>query len=139
MPMEAWMTTHFRQIARRPERTSERRGFTLIELLVVIAIISLLVSILLPSLNKAKRAAQVVVCSSNLHSIGAGLLIYASEGEQKYPAPCSISVSIIYTREAGMSQYDCRDALVEIAGGHGGGKDMYFCPLYQYLRPEDSR
>jgi prepilin-type N-terminal cleavage/methylation domain-containing protein/prepilin-type processing-associated H-X9-DG protein len=44
-------------------------GFTLIELLVVVAIISLLVSILLPSLSKAKELAYRAVCSANLHSI----------------------------------------------------------------------
>ncbi len=47
-----------------------RHGFTLIELLVVIAIISLLVSILLPSLNAAKELAKTAVCSSNMRSIG---------------------------------------------------------------------
>lgn len=56
-----------------------KHGFTLIELLVVIAIISLLVSILLPSLQKAREIAYGVVCLSNLHSIGRGISLYASE------------------------------------------------------------
>jgi prepilin-type N-terminal cleavage/methylation domain-containing protein len=60
-------------------------GFTLIELLVVIAIISLLVSILLPSLTKAKELARQAVCQTNLHNMGIGLNMYASDGDGKYP------------------------------------------------------
>ena len=55
------------------------RGFTLIELLVVIAIISLLVSILLPSLNRAKALAQAVMCSTNQRNLGLAWRLYVQD------------------------------------------------------------
>lgn len=62
-----------------------RHGFTLIELLVVIAIISLLVSILLPSLQKAKALAMQVVCLTRLKSIGSALSIYQADFDGRGP------------------------------------------------------
>ena len=58
-----------------------RKGFTLIELLVVIAIISLLVSILLPSLRMAKEMARRVVCAANLKGVGLTIIMYAGDYE----------------------------------------------------------
>jgi len=55
------------------------RGFTLIELLVVIAIISLLVSILMPSLGRARELAVRTTCLSNLHNLALSTQIYIGD------------------------------------------------------------
>jgi prepilin-type N-terminal cleavage/methylation domain-containing protein/prepilin-type processing-associated H-X9-DG protein len=53
------------------------KGFTLVELLVVIAIIALLLSILMPSLSKARESAMRIDCSSNLRQIGISAELYS--------------------------------------------------------------
>ena len=60
-------------------------GFTLVELLVVISIIALLLSILLPSLNRARSLARRVVCSSQMHSSMLGILTWATDNNNKLP------------------------------------------------------
>jgi prepilin-type N-terminal cleavage/methylation domain-containing protein/prepilin-type processing-associated H-X9-DG protein len=64
---------------------TRRNGFTLIELLVVVAIISLLVSILLPSLQQAKELAKSAVCKTNLRQNGMQISLYAEDNEDRYP------------------------------------------------------
>ena len=64
---------------------TRRRGFTLIELLVVIAIIALLVSILLPSIAKAKKLAMSMKCAAQMNSIAKAAHIYATDHDGWVP------------------------------------------------------
>lgn len=63
------------------------KGFTLIELLVVIAIIALLISILLPSLSRARELSKRLVCASNIKGVGTSGKIYANDNSEKWMIP----------------------------------------------------
>jgi prepilin-type N-terminal cleavage/methylation domain-containing protein len=62
-----------------------RKGFTLVELLVVIGIIAVLLGLLLPALNAVRRAAQKVLCGTNLSGLGRAIMLYANDHNQDYP------------------------------------------------------
>src|SRR5690242_7369735 len=64
-----------------------RKAFTLVELLVVIGIIALLISILLPALQKARAHAQTIVCLSNQRQIYIALHSYATDWKGWIPKP----------------------------------------------------
>ena len=62
-----------------------KKAFTLVELLVVISIIALLLSILLPALNKAKEHAKLAVCMSNMKQLGYTFKVYMQDNEYRCP------------------------------------------------------
>ena len=63
----------------------EKAGFTIIELLTVMSIIVILISIMVPALNKVRRFAKVVGQKGQFNEISKGMELYRNEHEETYP------------------------------------------------------
>jgi len=84
-----------------PREQNTARAFTLIEVLVSVAIIALLVSIMLPSLARARATARTTVCLSQLRQMALAGQSYASSSLAFYPP----SLDTVYTPEFQTTQY----------------------------------
>jgi len=76
------------------------KGFTLIELLVVVAIIALLVSMLLPTLTRARELAKRAMCQGNLKGIYQGIALYNTENGDQMPVLPDVQSGTIVTYNA---------------------------------------
>jgi prepilin-type N-terminal cleavage/methylation domain-containing protein len=121
-----------RMIPIQPSRTIRsfcvRHGFTLIELLVVIAILSLLVAILLPSLQEAKVLAKTTACAANLHQLGNALALYLEDYNQQLFYSDDRDVDSSATRPSCFWPY-------KLTYGEYMQRNGIYCPAHELLPP----
>ena len=112
---------------RTVNKNSDRgnRGFTLIELLVVIAIIALLLSILMPSLTKAKEQARRLICQSNVKQMGMANLLYAQDNDDTI-CPMRRSYSPYTFIQEFLDEYIWMDRAGRLESE--GDESVYYCP-----------
>jgi prepilin-type processing-associated H-X9-DG protein/prepilin-type N-terminal cleavage/methylation domain-containing protein len=131
-----------------------RTGFTLVELLVVIGIIALLISILLPALNRARETAKLVQCMSNARQLATAAMLHAHDHEGMVP-PSTDHWLVWADHDRSRTRFQYRDdgflkdwasALLPYLGRGAGGDNfqeapqdqakIFRCPSDQWLNEE---
>lgn len=105
-------------------RRRERGAFSLVELLTVIFIISLLIAILIPSLNSARNAAKKITTAKEIDSVKVGLEMFKNENGPDFPQsngyPPSFAHPPIsgYTFDSYLGQFPFHDSKPVVYGAH---------------------
>jgi len=110
----------------------ERNGFTLVELLVVIAIIALLVSILMPSLQKAREIVEMTICKTQFRGHGQGYFMYANDWDGWIVSTCEFRRS-----DGQLSLSESRVELLKYMyreSTEGRYDDIFMCPTAVKLK-----
>ena len=107
-------------------------GFTLLEALVVVSLIAILMTLLLPALQQARRSARVTVCLSNIRQQANGMILYATSnsGRRFLPLPnCKADGASVVGRVDGACPpaEPTLTAMVEVESGGNGG--IFWCPF----------
>lgn len=87
------------------------RAFTLTELLIVIGIIALLISLLLPALNQARRSAMAMKCASNQRQILQAMAQYANDNNYAIPGSPTTTGLQLLTTPPGYTTSNCPDRI----------------------------
>ena len=121
-------------------RAGKRSGFTLVELLVVIGIIAILISILLPSLNQARRKAQAVACASNMRQIFLAMQMFAQDHKGKLPRPYLVG-QLGLDASGNQTVYGKVCAWTQKQAGAAGHVDLRdnSAALFRYIPGEEAR
>ena len=111
------------------KNNTNRGAFTLIELLVVISIIALLLSVLVPSLSKAKKSAQLVLCRNNLHQWAVAIETWAVDHDGVAPLSTTYAVqdgkvTQSFPNEMYLDQFTGRLPLTGVTDQKGWQKKM---------------
>ena len=117
-------------------RSEHNGGFTLVELLVVISVIALLLSILMPSLQKARMLAIRVTCASNARQTSLAMMAYGADNDDRPPG-ARYNFAMDYTYRAAVSYnwgpwqgYYTGPTGVGLlhTGDYIKGPSVFFCP-----------
>ena len=121
-------------------RVSNRRAFTLVELLVVIGIIAIMISILLPALNKVRDKARAVQCASNMRQIYVACQMFAQDNGGHLPSP-GFAGDAIGNQANGPSAGDetNRDKYVVWCQRGDGLADFKYGALWRYIQGDSTR
>ncbi|MCX5632538.1 MAG: prepilin-type N-terminal cleavage/methylation domain-containing protein [Phycisphaerae bacterium] len=108
------------------------KGFTLVELLVVMSIISLLLSVLLPSLKKARQQSQTVVCTNNIKQLGLAFVLYGGD-YNGYAMPATAPPSIYWWGKKLFDGIDHKAGFVwPYLKSELSASGVYQCPSQRY-------
>jgi prepilin-type N-terminal cleavage/methylation domain-containing protein len=110
-------------------KTARRRGFTLVELLIVIGLIALLISLLIPALNKAREHSNRAKCLANLRTLGQAMFFYAGANKDRLP---NCNPPGVASNSAAADR-----ALLALANNFVRSPRVFYCPSDKDPEPQE--